>query len=52
MSNKQISVYVDEQVLKRYQELYPYTLTPLIRKLLEQVIKDKNLFMKIFFKEN
>lgn len=52
MANKQISVYVDENILKRYQELYPYTLTPLIRKLLSQVIKDKNLFMNIFFKES
>lgn len=49
--NKQMTVYVDESILKRYQEMYPYTLTPLIRKFLSMVIKDKNLFQKIFFSE-
>ena len=47
--NKQITAYVDEDILNRFKSLYPQCLTLFIRRAISACVKDRQLFERIFF---
>lgn len=47
----QVSFYISEELRNRYQELYPRTLTLLLQRFIKLVVKDRQLFERVFFEE-
>lgn len=47
--NKQITCYVDKDILERFKSLYPQCLTLFVRRAIAACLNDRQLFEKIFF---